>query len=128
MTKQPIKDSLGLGELFTLSNGATLPVAPCGLGDLEDAVRFYSTTLNSHMLVEMFLPENADMKRDFDDLLLMASGEKYDEAQEAQRSEALKLIYAKFTDVGDFGSEVARYIKRFLRIIPRDTAGQDTEA
>jgi hypothetical protein len=125
-----IKAALGLGELFTLSNGATLPVAPCGLGDLEDAVELYSKTLNSHPLQVIFLPVNVEVKRDFDSLLLMASGTKYDVTKEDERKKALKVIYDKFTDVGDYGSEVVKYIKRFLRLIPRDAgpAEAQTEA
>lgn len=124
---QPIREALGFAELYTLSNGATLPVAPCGLGDLEDAVRLYSNTLNGQPLAVVFLPDNVEVRRDFDDLLLMASGAKFGDSQEAERDAALKLIYAKFTDVGDFGSEVAKYIKRFLRIIPRDTGATESE-
>lgn len=125
--KKLIKDALGLGEEYSLSNGATITVVPCGLIDIEDAMQMFNDTIFSTSLQFLYIPENKDKKDAFETLLLMANGQRFTEEQAEDRQVALRALKEKFTDVGDFGSEVVKYIQRFLRLVPRNTGTEVTE-
>jgi hypothetical protein len=117
MSKQPIRDALGLGEKITFSDGTQLTCVPACLEDLEDAMQHWHVFVTAGLSIQgCYIPGNEKAKEAFEELLFIACGRKI------PKEELRKKVR-----VADGGREVLAFIDRFLGFNTRDTGTEEKQ-